>query len=137
MARRLLRIASIGLAGGAGFGVLFGAFYMFQAIKSWNGPGMAGLLAGWALVVWTISGVVAGFARWSWRAPFEQALTGLTIAGAISGYWAILYLGHDLTPLPSIGFGLVTVIVLSSAAAACAAFLRERRIGDRGGPNSN
>jgi hypothetical protein len=137
MARRLLRIASIGVAGGAGFGVLFGAFYLFQAIKSWNSPGLSGLVAGWAVVVWTISAVVAGFAKWSWRAPFKQALIGLTIAGAISGYWAILYLGHDLTPWPSIGFGLVTVIVLSSAAVACAAFLRQRRIGDGSGRNSN
>jgi hypothetical protein len=135
--RGLLRVASIGLAGGASFGVVFGGFYMLKAIESWNGPRMAGLLAGWAVIVWAISGLVAGFAIWSWRARFKPAAIGMAIAGVISAYWAIQYLGHDLTPWPSIALGLVAVIVLTSVAAACTVSLRERRIGDRGQPDSN
>jgi len=137
VARGLLRVASIGVAGGAVFGVGFGGFYMLKAIESWNGPGMAGLLAGWAVIVWAISGLVAGFAIWSWRARFKPAAIGMTIAGVISGYWAIQYLGRDLAPWPSIALGLVAVIVLTSVAAACTAFLRERHIRDRGVADSN
>jgi hypothetical protein len=134
MARRVLRIASLGVAGGSGFGFLLGAFYFVQAIRSWNGPGMSGLLAGWAVVVWAICGAAAWFASWSWRASFRHAAMALIIAGAITGYWAIVSLGHDLTPWLSIALGLVTVTILGSVAAAGTLLF----IGNRGtSPNPN
>jgi len=137
MARRLLRVASIALAGGAGFGVLFGAFFMLKAIESWNGPppSMAGLLAGWAVIVWAVSGLVAGFAIWSWRARFKPAAIGLTIAAAISGYWAILYFGHDQAAF--VAFAVVTVIVLTSTAAAAVVSLVQQRTRSPGTSDSN
>jgi hypothetical protein len=127
MARRVLRVASIGVAGGAGFGVAFGAWYMLNAIESWVGPPprMAGLLAGWAVIVWLVSVLVAGFAIWSWRAPFKTAAIGMTIAGAITGYWAIIYFGHDQAMF--VACAVVTMIVLGSTAAAVA--LSARRAG--------
>jgi hypothetical protein len=118
MAGHLLRVASIGVAGGAAFGVVFGAWYMLKAVESWNGPPpkMAGLLAAWAVVVWAVSVFVAGFAIWSWRARFKQAAIGMTIAGALSGYWAIVAFGHDQAMF--VACVVVTLILLVSTAAA-------------------
>lgn len=117
MARRLLRVASVAVVGGALVGVIVGAGYMANAIQQiLNGADMAGLLAGWAIVVIAISGVLAGFATWSWQAPFKPATIGLTVAGAVIGYWAIIYRGHDQTMF--VACGVVSVIVLGFTATA-------------------
>lgn len=108
---------------------------MFQAIRSWNGPGgYAGIIAVWAIILWAISGFVARFAVWTWNATFGRAAIGLTIAGAISAYLAITYLGHDFTSWTFIGFGFAAAIVLTFTVAACVASLRERFVRDRATP---
>jgi len=119
MARRLLRLASVALAGGAVFGAIVGAEYMLYAIAPRNGPGdLVGLLAAWALVIWGTSGLVAGLAVWTWRAGFRTAVIVNGVAGVVIGYWASLDFGHDGMIFP--GAAVVAVAVLVSTASALA-----------------
>jgi hypothetical protein len=127
VARRLLRIASIGLASAAAFGLVFGGFLMMESIESWNRPGEgAAFLAYGAIVVWFLSGVVGRTALWSWHAPFNRAAVGLAIAGTMIGYLATLNYGDALTPWTTVALGLPAAMTLASAAAAVAV---HRRVG--------
>lgn len=135
MARRFLRVASIALAGVAGFGFLLGGFFMLMAIETWNGPGMAGILAWFALIVWAVSALVARFAIWSGRARFKSAAISLTVAGTIAGYGAIIYFGHDQAVF--VALAVVTVIILMSITAAVAISLWQHRPTDTGTSDSN
>ncbi len=127
MARRVLRVASVALAGGAGVGMLFGGVYMWHAIDSWGRPGMSGLLAGWAAIVWIASAGVAALGWWTYGTTFKKAAIALTSAGSVALYLAVLYLGHDFTPWPSIAFGTVSVLVLTPTVAADLLSRREAR----------
>jgi hypothetical protein len=127
MARRVLRAASVALASGAGVGILFGGVYMRHAIEGWDRPGMSGLLAGWAAIVWIASAGVAALASWTWRTTFKKAAIALTLAGSAAVYLAVLYLGHDFTPWASIALGTVSVLVLTPTAAAYVLSRREAR----------
>jgi hypothetical protein len=118
MARRVLRAASVALACGGAVGILFGGVYMWHAIEGWNRPGMSGLLAGWALIVWIASAGVAALASWTWRTTFKKAVIALTSAGSFALYLAALYLGHDFTPWTSVAFGTLSVLVLTPTAGA-------------------
>jgi hypothetical protein len=114
--RRILRIASAGLALGAAYGVVLGSAYLVISIQG-TGNAYLGLLAGWALIVLAISAGVATFAYWTWRTAFKQAAIGLALAGVIVGSWALLYVGHD--DRTSIACGMVSGVVLGSTAMAC------------------
>jgi hypothetical protein len=119
LARKLLRIGSLGLAAGAAFGVLFGGFHIVKAFEVSGYPFSSGLLVGWGIVVWGISAIVAVVAVWTWRARFKPAAIALTIAGLISGDWARLYLGSG-QPLVGVPLTLVTAAILPPTAAAIA-----------------
>jgi hypothetical protein len=101
MARPVLRAASVALAGGAGLGVVFGCLYMWRAIEGWNRPGLSGVVAGWAVLVWFVCAGFAALAWWTWRTTFKKALIALIVAGIVAMYWAVLYVGHDFTPWTS------------------------------------
>jgi hypothetical protein len=125
MARRVLRGASLALAGGGATGILLGGVYAWYGLQGWNRPGLSGLLAGWAVVVWIASAGVIALASWTWRTTFKNAAVVLTLAGLEALYLAAQYLGHDFTPWPSIAFGAVSALVLTPTAAACVLFRRE------------
>jgi hypothetical protein len=127
MARRVLRAASVALAGGGSVGILLGGVYMWHAIEGWNQPGMSGLLAGWAFIVCIASAGVVALALGTWRTTFNKAAIALAAAGSVALYLAALYLGHDFTPWPSVAFGTVSVLVLAPTATAYLLSRREAR----------
>jgi CHASE2 domain-containing sensor protein len=132
MARPLLRTASVALAAGGLFGLIFGGVFMWQALGARNQPGMSGIVAGWAIFIWLVSAAVTGLAAWTWRTTFKKAAITLTCAGYVGLYWAGLYLGHDFTPWPTIALGIVSVLVLVPTAAAFVLHRREARARRRG-----
>lgn len=125
MARRLLRAASVALAGGGASGILLGGVYMWNGLQGWSRPGMSGLLVGWAVFVLIAGAAVIALASWTWRTTFKKAATVLALAGLEGLYLAAQYLGHDFTPWTSLAFGAVSALVLTLTAAACVLVWRE------------
>ena len=88
---------------------------------------MIGLVAAWAVTVWSISAAVAALAYWTWRTDFGKAATVLAFAGLAALYLAVQYLGHDFSPWSSILLGTVAALILVPTAAAYLLSRRERR----------
>jgi hypothetical protein len=115
--RQLLRIASSALIAGAGYGTGLGIWYLINALRGWGlTGGWAGVLAAWALVVLGISAAIGAFGVWTWRIAFKKAAIGLTAAGTVIAYWAVIASGHD--DLTSLVCGVVAAFVLALTALA-------------------
>ena len=119
MARRLLRVASIGMATGAVVGLVLGAIYVWNGMLEVLSPGsLSGLVVAWGVVVWVISAAVARLGWWTWRASFVAAGRTLAIAGVVGLYWAVQAVGHDFSPWTSLAIGAVSLLVLGTTAVA-------------------
>ena len=117
MERRLLRIASSALLAGAGYGAGLAMWYFINAIRGLGlTGGWAGVLAAWALAVLGISAAIGAFGIWTWRTEFKKAAVGLTVAGTVIAYWAVIFSGHD--EVTSLVCGVVAAVVLALTALA-------------------